>query len=203
MNEKFFNLPEEKQLKIINAGYRVFSQDSYKKAPMNEIAEIAGISKSLLFFYFHNKKELYLYLWDNATEVTKQYLTEYHCYEPGDLFEMMERTMRAKFKMMEIYPYMSQFTIRAFYEKDKSVCSEIQSSFCKWMEIKSEIALGSLNPDEFIDGLDLKMMYREMYLAAEGYLWELSQQNKFDVAEMEKDFEKLIDFWKSIYKKKA
>ncbi|MBP0955070.1 MAG: TetR family transcriptional regulator [Oscillospiraceae bacterium] len=29
---------------------------------MNEIAEEAGISKSLLFYYFRNKKELYLYL---------------------------------------------------------------------------------------------------------------------------------------------
>lgn len=31
MNDKFFTLPEEKQQAIINAGYRVFSQNSYKK----------------------------------------------------------------------------------------------------------------------------------------------------------------------------
>ena len=61
MNEKFFSLPEEKQLAIINAGYRVFSQNSYKKSPMIEIAAEADISKSLLFYYFRNKKELYLY----------------------------------------------------------------------------------------------------------------------------------------------
>jgi len=60
MNDKFFSLPEEKQLAIINAGYRVFSQNSYKKSPMNEIAAEAGISKSLLFHYFRNKRELYL-----------------------------------------------------------------------------------------------------------------------------------------------
>ena len=58
MNEKFFALPEEKQQAIINAGYRVFSRNSYKNSPMSEIAEAAGISKSLLFYYFHNKKEL-------------------------------------------------------------------------------------------------------------------------------------------------
>ena len=52
MNDKFFSLPEEKQLAIINAGYRVFSQNSYKKSPMSEIAAEAGISKSLLFHYF-------------------------------------------------------------------------------------------------------------------------------------------------------
>ena len=64
MNPKFYNLPEEKQQAIINAAYRVFSQNSYKNSPMSEIASLAGISKSLLFHYFSNKKELYLFLWD-------------------------------------------------------------------------------------------------------------------------------------------
>lgn len=56
MNEKFYSLPVKKQQAIINAGYKVFSQNSYKNSPMSEIAEAAEISKSLLFHYFHNKK---------------------------------------------------------------------------------------------------------------------------------------------------
>lgn len=64
MNDKFFSLPEEKQQAIINAGHRVFSQNTYKNSPMSEIAAAADISKSLLFHYFKNKKELYLFLWD-------------------------------------------------------------------------------------------------------------------------------------------
>ena len=66
MNEKFSALPKEKQQAILRAGYRVFSQNSYKKSPMQEIAEEAGISKSLLFYYFRNKRALYLYLWDHC-----------------------------------------------------------------------------------------------------------------------------------------
>ena len=66
MNEKFFHLPEEKQERILNSGFRVFSQNSYKKSPMSEIADDAGISKSLLFHYFRNKKELYLFLWQKS-----------------------------------------------------------------------------------------------------------------------------------------
>ncbi len=34
MNERFFSLPAEKQQAIINAGYRVFSQNSYKNSPI-------------------------------------------------------------------------------------------------------------------------------------------------------------------------
>ena len=70
MNERFFSLSKEKQQAIINAGYRVFSQNSYKNSPMSEIAEAAGISKSLLFHYFHNKKELYMFLWDKCADTT-------------------------------------------------------------------------------------------------------------------------------------
>jgi len=45
-------------------GFCVFSQNSYKKSPTSEIADAAGISKSLLFHYFYNKRELYLFLWE-------------------------------------------------------------------------------------------------------------------------------------------
>lgn len=58
MNEKFFSLPEERQRAMLNAGYRVFAHNSYKKSPMSEIADAAGISKALLFHYFGNKKGL-------------------------------------------------------------------------------------------------------------------------------------------------
>ena len=58
MNDKFYALPEEKQSQILNAAYKVFATSQYKKAPTSEIAAEAGISKSLLFHYFHNKLEL-------------------------------------------------------------------------------------------------------------------------------------------------
>lgn len=76
MNEKFFSLPKEKQQAMIHAGYRVFSQNTYKKSPMSEIADAAGISKSLLFHYFTNKKELYLFLLENCAEITVKELTQ-------------------------------------------------------------------------------------------------------------------------------
>ena len=92
-----FALPEEKRQAIINAGYRVFSENSYKNSPMSEIAEAAGISKSLLFYYFRNKKELFLFLWENCAETTIEFLTRYECYNQKELFESMERGMRVTF----------------------------------------------------------------------------------------------------------
>lgn len=202
MNERFFSLPAEKQQAIINAGYRVFSQNSYKNSPMSEIADAAGISKSLLFHYFRNKKELYLFLWDKCAETTIAFLTRYGCYGQKDLFESLERGMQAKMEIIRLYPDMGNFTIKAFYEKDPEINAAIQESYHKYFSLKADKTLLNLDPGQFIPDLDIAMMYREMYWASEGYLWEVVQRGNVDIDQMTKDFDDLIGFWKSIYLRK-
>ena len=202
MNERFFSLPEERQQAIINAGYRVFSQNSYKNSPMSEIAGAAGISKALLFHYFHNKRELYLFLWDKCAEITIELLTKYNCYGRSNLFESMEQGMRAKMEIIRLYPDMASFTIKAFYEKDAEVSAAIQESYRKYFNLKADKTLLNMDPKQFIPGLDIEMMYRDMYLASEGFLWELVQRGNVDMQQMEAGFTKLMSFWKSIYLRK-
>ena len=146
MNERFYTLPPEKQQAIINAGYRVFSQNSYKNSPMSEIAAEAGISKSLLFHYFHNKKELYLFLWDKCAETTIEFLTRYGCYGQTELFESMERGMRAKMEIIRLYPDMGNFTIKAFYEKDAGISAAIQESYHRYFNLKADKTRLNLDP---------------------------------------------------------
>ena len=202
MNEKFFALPKEKQQAIINAGYKVFSKNSYKKSPVSEIADAAGISKSLLFHYFRNKLELYIFLWDKCAEITLEYLTEFNCYEQKDLFESMYRGMQAKLRLMKEYPDVGSFVLKAFYEKEPEVCSAVQESYKRYFNLKANRTLINLDPEQFIPGLDIKMMYKDMYWACEGYLWETTQRGEFDVEKLEKDFIQIIEFWKSIYLRK-
>ena len=202
MNEKFFALPPEKQQSILNGGYRVFSQNSYKKSPMSEIAAEAGISKSLLFHYFHNKKELYLFLWEKCAETTIAYMIKHNCYNQNDLFESMTRGMRAKMEIVRQYPYMAAFVIKAFYEKDPEVNAAIQESYRRHFSFKAQNTLLNLDPKQFIPGLDIPMMYQDMYWASEGYLWELTQRGDLDMDEMERKFTRMIEFWKSIYLRK-
>lgn len=202
MNQKFFALPEQKRQAILNAGYRVFSQNSYKNSPMSEIAGEAGISKALLFHYFHNKRELYLFLWDKCAEITIKFMTRYGCYEQTDLFESMYRGMRAKMEIWRQYPDMANFAVRAFYEKDEQICADIQESYHRYFNFKADKARLNFDPGQFIPGLDIVMMYREMYWASEGYLWEMVQQGDVNIDRMEKDFVRLIEFWKSIYLRK-
>ncbi len=199
MNPKFYDLPKEKQEAILNAGFHVFSQNTYKKSPMSEIAEAAGISKALLFHYFLNKKELYLFLWNTCAMITIKEMEESGCYEINDLFSSMDSGMQAKLRLMRRYPDIGTFAVRAFYEKDPEVSGDIRSSMGQYLSIHAKRKLASLDPEEFIPGIDLETMYQEMYWASEGCLWEYIQRGDMNIDAMERDFQKLVSFWKKVY----
>ena len=201
MNEKFYALSEEKQNAIINAGFKVFAKNSYKKSPVNEIAIEAGISKSLLFFYFRNKKELYIFLLKKSEELTKRTLMESGVMNGTDIFDIMYRGLLAKASMMKKYPDMGNFSIKAYYEKDPEVVKDVQKIVAPYTKMETNMTLPPLNKSKFNEGLDLNMMYQDMYLASEGYLWRMQQTDKLDIDKMVADYKKIIDFWKSIYLK--
>ncbi|MBO4390254.1 MAG: TetR/AcrR family transcriptional regulator [Lachnospiraceae bacterium] len=201
MNEKFYALPQEKQDRILNAGFRVFSRNSYKKSPMLEIADEAGISKSLLFFYFKNKKELYLFLMKQAEELTMKYLMTSGCYLESDIFEMMYKGLLAKAEMMKKYPDMSNFALKAYYEDDPEIKEGIQEIIGPYTSLNTNKTLPPLDPSEYKEGLDLELMYQDMFLASEGYVYRMQQEGNIDVDKMLKDYRRIIDFWKKLYKR--
>lgn len=203
MNEKFFSLSKEKQNSIINAGFRIFSQNSYNKSPVSEIAQDAGISKALLFHYFRNKQELYIFLWNKAANLTQKACEESNIYQSRNLFDMMEIGIKFKTKLINTYPHMSNFLVKAYYEKDIELRNIIHKNYDSILESKAQQILASLDPEDYIPGLDLKMMYRDMYLASKGYMWEMLQKGDIDCAKLEEDSYKLLAFWRNIYENPA
>ena len=199
MNEKFFALSKDKQDRILNAGYRIFSQNPYKKSPMNEIALEADISKSLLFFYFKNKKEFYVFLMKTAAETTKNCLLASGCYQETDIFEMMYKALEAKINLMHQYPDMSNFSIKAYYEEDEEVKSEIQKIIAPFTKLSTNKTLPPLDPSVYKEGLDLRLMYQDMYLASEGYMYQMQNAGNVSPDKILKDYRELINFWKTLY----
>ena len=199
MNDKFFALPQDKQDRILNAGFRVFSKNSYKKSPMNEIALEADISKSLLFFYFKNKKDFYLFLMKTAEEMTMKYVVASGCYQETYIFEMMYKWLEAKIKLMRQYPDMSNFAIKAYYEDDEDVKNELRKIIEPYSKLSTNKVLPPLDPSVYKEGLDLRLMYQDMYLASEGYMYQMQNAGKIDIDKVLKDYRELIDFWKKLY----
>lgn len=202
MNEKFHALPPEKRQRIIRAGFRVFSENSYRKSPMSEIAAEAGISKSLLFHYFRNKKELYLFLVNEAVRIAEVEMAHIRPEEIGDLFEIFRQGMMAKLKITLEHPHLTAFIVKAYYEQDPEIAAEVAKISREMTFDKFGSIVDLLNPDDFIPGLDLRMMYTEMYWAGDGCLRALTQAGPLDAAVMEATFTRLMEFWKSVYLRK-
>lgn len=68
MFETFENLPESRKNQILKICVEEFAKNGYKNTSTNTIVKRLGISKGVLFLYFKNKKNLYMYLVDRLTE---------------------------------------------------------------------------------------------------------------------------------------
>ena len=201
MNDKFFALPREKQDRIINAGFHVFSRNSYKKSPVQEIAVEAGISKSLLFFYFRNKKELYLYLWRRVEELVLETLDNSDIAGTKDIFDMMYRSLKIKVTLIKDYPDIMNFSVKTYYEDDPDVRDDIRKRVNPYTNLTTNKRMPHLDPKDFKEGLDLGKMYREIYMASEGYLWQVSQQRNINADKVIRDYKEMVDFWRVLFLK--
>ena len=166
---------------------------------MSEIADAEGISKSLLFHYFGNKRGLYLFLWEQCVQLTQQMLEAYGCYEPLDFFSQMRRGLRAKMALTRQYPEMAMFALKSFYEKDPAIQPVIRESYARHLASRGYGTVKSVRREDFGPGVNLPMMYREMFLASEGYVWEALLRGDVDADRMEREFEAMIDFWEETY----
>lgn len=199
MNDKFFSLPLEKQNQMLNAAYKVFSNNSYRKASMLDIAQEGGVSKSLLFHYFYNKQALYLYLWDFALKKTQETASHFKVTETEDFFEMLKRNLIAKCTLIRHYPYLHTFCLKAYYEPDLDIQNSIQINVQNIAIDNESLLLEAMKGTKFRSDIDLNLMYREMTWAADGYLRQRMLLSNWNTDEVERDFLALIEQWRKIY----
>ena len=109
MNDKFFDLKQEKQDRMINASLKIFSRGGYRHASTDEIVKEAGISKGLLFHYFGSKLEL-------SREVKRS---------ETDYFALTKQMEQARMQVMKLYPYMQRFLDVAVKEEHTEAVERI------------------------------------------------------------------------------
>lgn len=166
MNLTYFNLPLDKQKKIMNAGYKLFAMYPYKKASVSAITGEANVSKSLLFYYFKNKKEYYLFLFDTAIDsINEQKLEDTKKY---DLFELINQTVERRLKMIHDYPYLYKFATRAYYETYEDVKFELDKKKERMNQIGKEEILNLVEHYKFKNPCDVKILIDIIICTAEG-----------------------------------
>jgi TetR/AcrR family transcriptional regulator len=200
MNNRFFKLPKEKQLRIINAALEVFSKSEYKRASTDDIAAKAGISKGLLFYYFHNKKELYLFLFKYCTKLVHQRVIDDNFMKICDFFEILDYAAEKKMSLFLKMPYIMDFWTKAFYSKDEPVSEDMQKEILKKTEFYSSLLNNQTDQSKFKPGVSPGEIMKMLTWMTDGYLREkLNRGININADELMRDYRK----WSDMFRKMA
>lgn len=123
--QKFEALNEEKKTTIINASMREFLKGGYDKASMNDLVVAAGISKGSLFYYFDNKKTLYLYLFEYCQSLICETAERGIVTESHDFIERIANNIKENIRLLREYPLAYGFMKACKAEKSLKVKDEI------------------------------------------------------------------------------
>ena len=153
----FFNLPEEKREKIVNAAVDEFAEFGLKNASTNRIVENSGISKGSFYQYFEDKMDVFKYLMDViAKEKTEYYKGKHPPSANLDTFEYFRWLIKIGMEFNSSYPRLVQAISRVllaeglYYGKDFAEYHKMSTDGITMM-IKQAVKNGELDPSVDVD----------------------------------------------------
>jgi AcrR family transcriptional regulator len=209
----FEKLEKEKQNKIINAACEVFARHGYRKASMQDIAETAGVSKSVLFKYFSTKENLYQMLFRLASDSITEADTLARASAGNDtgLFSLMRRSARNRLALFTQYPWIYKFAYTAAFDTDPFVKDLSRQELERYR--LAQAALSNEQHQETGSTTDIMKEYQGLrkdippiaarqliYWVSQGYLEDRLNANNLDPEVLERDFEGWIDILEKLLK---
>lgn len=169
MFSKFLNLDSEKQDFILNAAMKEFAQKGYKNASTNEIVKEAGISKGLLFHYFKNKKELFLFLFNHAIEVMTEKVYSKIDWNERDIFIKYTQIAYVKSGVVQQYPEMFNFIQGTVLEDSPEIKTEIEGASKEKIAGFYSKFLSDVDVSKFKEGIDIQKAINIIFWSLEGF----------------------------------
>ncbi|NQD68020.1 TetR/AcrR family transcriptional regulator [Bacillus haikouensis] len=143
----------DKQERIINAAMQEFVKAGFEKASTNEIVKEAQISKGSLFNYFRNKKDLYIFLIENAVNILEQIYDQIDLNE-RDLFERLNQVGFIKLNIQKKYPLVFDFLKSIRTEEAVEVKEEIDQLIGNWLDDGLKRLYQNLDWSKFREDVD-------------------------------------------------
>ncbi len=197
-HEKFESLPQERQDALLNAAVETFGLNDYKNASTEDIARRAGISKGLLFFYFKNKSDLYLYLMERVMDKVERFVIDEGYYAIDDFFELFRYAAYSKRDVFEKFPYLLEYSVRAFYPQHKDIKHTMNDWMQHQIDFMFERYFSHVNFDKFREDVDPKYVVNMMVWIADGYLHQqLSLNKRIDMDELIHEFDRWCNMLKT------
>jgi len=187
MFEKFESLNEEKQKTIINAAMKEFVKGGYEKASMNVVVESAGISKGSLFYYFDNKKKLYLYLFRYCENLIIANAERHLDFEESDFIKRMEHVIKCNVSLLTDYPLVYAFVRSCKMEKSPNVIREVEAIKAKTSEELFGAIYQDIDKSLFRENINIKMAIYSVKATMFQIVHDAMRKNETDVEQVLKE----------------
>lgn len=157
--QTFLNLSAEKQETFIKAALAEFAVNDFQKASISKIVKQLKIAKGSVYQYFENKKDLYLYLIEVATNKKRQYIMPLMQQKFKDFWEQYEAMYLEGIRFDLENPLHSGFLYAVFYERDSEELGDLMFEYRKQgldmmkQLIKPEWDAGRIRPDLSVDAI--------------------------------------------------
>lgn len=136
--------------KILQAARKVFMRDGMAGARMQDIADEAGMNKALLHYYFRNKEQLFLTIFQEAT---LQFLPRMNAIFESDmpLFEKIEAFCTEYITKITDNPFIPQFLFSEMNKQPEKILKKVWGDQRPQLhklaaQIQAEAANGSIKP---------------------------------------------------------
>ncbi len=170
LRESFLELPYNNRVTIFNAGCKVFANYSYKKASMSKAAVEAGISKSLLFYYFKNKKEYYLFIVNQVLNQQHKFITDTIINQkPYDLFSIIIDITKVKRVFYDKFNVYYKLLKRMFFESEAELQDDLKLIKKKQTLLYNEL-LNSIDVHKFKNKKEVSNCFKTLLYCGEGVL---------------------------------
>lgn len=133
-------IQREKQDVILEAALEVFSVHGFRGATIDQIAEVAGMSKPNLLYYFPRKEEIHRRLMAALLETWLAPLQEMNA--DGDPFPEIRSYIRRKLEMARDYPRESRLFANEMLQGAPRISEMIEIDLKNLVNEKAKVLLG-------------------------------------------------------------
>lgn len=176
MIEKFKNLPAAQQQDLIDACLDEFGGKGYTRASTNIIVRNAGIPKGTLFYFFGNKKNLFLYLMDYTVGKYVQYVETQSTSMPSDLFERLLHLSSVRMRFAAHAPKLYKFFFKTLLNVPDDLKADMQERFQLYADGNRQLMSAGLDTSRMREGVSVDQVLGLLNYFLEGLLASHAEQ---------------------------
>jgi len=195
------NQESSRQERVVNAAWEVFARYGYQKASMQDIAEAAGVSKSVLFKYHGTKENLFRAVFFRAAEEIAAADAEARLgkVDGETVFAAMRRTVEARMRLFARAPYVYAFSYAAAYDADPLV----QSLVAEAMQRAEFVGSGEAAYTGLREDISPAQAKRMIFWISQGFLGDKLAQGMAEPEQLQREFSEWIDIMERLMTEKG